>query len=64
MWTTVYMSQKSEESERMKMILESEGIIAKNKRVSSADEDSCYYEILVPSKEVSQAHSLIIDAEL
>ena len=64
MWTTVYMSQESESSKRMKMLLESEGIIAKNKRVSSPEDDNCYFEILVPSKEVSAAHSLIIDAEL
>ena len=46
------------------MLLESEGIIAKNKMVGNNEENECFYEILVPSKEISEAHGIIIDAEL
>lgn len=64
MWTTIYISQKSEEAMKIKEILEAEGIITKNKRVRNAENDECYFEILVPSKEVAAAHGLIIDAEI
>lgn len=64
MWTTVYISQKAEEARNIKKLLEEEGIIVKNKRVSRDEAGECCFEILVPSKEVPAAHSLIIDAEL
>lgn len=64
MWTIIYISQKSEEAVKIKALLESEGIITKNKRVSNAENNECYFEIMVPSKEVASAHGLIIDAEL
>ena len=64
MWTTIYMSQKEEETIRIKSLLEAKGIITKSKCVRNETEEECYYEILVPSKEVAEAHSLIIDEEI
>ncbi len=64
MWTVIYMSQKSEEAENIKKILEAEDIIVKKRRVHQPGEEESFFEILVPSKEVASAHSLIIDAEL
>lgn len=64
MWTVVYMSQKPEEAQKIKGILEAENIIVKKRRVHQPGSDECFFEILVPSKEVAGAHSLIIDAEL
>lgn len=64
MWTVVYMSQKSQEAQKIKAILEAEGIIVKKRRVHQPGDEECFYEILVPSKEVPAAHNLIIDAEL
>lgn len=64
MWTVVYMSQTFEEAQKIRKLLEDRDIIVKNKRVNNSEADECYFEILVPSKEVPQAHSLIIDAEL
>ena len=64
MWTIVYIAQKAEEAWKIKKLLEEEGIIVKNKRVSGDGDGECCFEILVPSKEVPEAHSLIIDAEL
>ncbi len=64
MWTTIYMSQKAEEAKKVQETLFEEGIIAKNKRVCNEASDGYCYEILVPSKEVAAAHSIIIDIEL
>lgn len=64
MWKTIYISPKSEKAVRIKKLLESEGIIAKNKTVNNNENNECFFEILVPSKEISEAHSIIIDAEL
>lgn len=63
MWTLVYISQKVEEALNVKSVLESEGIIAKNKRVRNDENDEYCFEILVPSSEVKKAHDLIIDIE-
>lgn len=64
MWTTIYISPKSEKAVKIKKLLESEGIIAKNKTVGNNENNECFFEILVPSKEISEAHSIIIDSEL
>jgi len=64
MWTTIYMSQKEDETIKIKRLLESRGIITKSKCVRNEVEEECYYEILVPSKEMAEAHSLIIDEEI
>ncbi len=64
MWTTVYISQTAEEAGKIRAILEDNGVIVKNRRVTNPDNGECYFEILVPSKEVAAAHGLIIDAEL
>lgn len=63
MWTLVYISQKVDEALNVKTMLESAGIIAKNKRVRNSENDEYCFEILVPSSEVKEAHSLIIDME-
>ena len=64
MWTTIYISPKSEKAVKIKKLLESEGIIAKNKTVGNNENNEWFFEILVPSKEISEAHSIIIDSEL
>lgn len=64
MWTAIYISQKPEETLKIKKLLEEKGIIAKNRRVNAEAVNECYYEILVPSREVAEAHSLIIDEEI
>ena len=63
MWTLVYISQKVEEALNVKAVLENSGIIARNKRVRNSEDDEYCFEILVPSREVKDAHSIIIDME-
>lgn len=63
MWTLVYISQKVEEALNVKSVLENSGIIARNKRVRNSEDDEYCFEILVPSREVKDAHSIIIDME-
>ena len=64
MWTLVYISQKLEEALNVKAMLESAGIIAKNKRVRNSGNDEYCFEILVPASEVKEAHGIIIDMEI
>lgn len=64
MWVTVYISQKSEDAEKIKACLESSDIAVKFKRSEGEDNGESCYEILVPSREVAEAHELILDAEL
>lgn len=64
MWITVYISQKSEEAEEIRTRLENEGIAVKLRHASGDEADEGCYEILVPSREVAEAHNLIFDAEL
>ncbi len=64
MWITVYISQKLEEAEGIKACLENSGVAVKFKRTSNEENGESCFEILVPSKEVAEAHSLIFDAEI
>ena len=64
MWTTVYISQKPEEAQNIRLRLEDAGICVKSKRTINAESGESCYELLVPSRELQEAHNLIIDAEL
>lgn len=58
MWTAVYMTKNQGSASALKKLLMDNNIIAK---IRKSDE---YYEILVPSSEVCQAHNIIIDTEI
>ena len=66
MWTVVYMAPNKEIIERLQQLLEDAKIITKVRPVdrSSADDNDCSYEILVPEQETKQAHDIIINADL
>ncbi len=64
MWVTVYISQKSEDAEMIKACLENAEIAVKYKRSRGEENGESCFEILVPSREVAEAHGLILDAEL
>lgn len=58
MWTAIYMSKNEEEINRLRSAFRDNAIIAS---VRKRDE---FFEILVPSREVSAAHKIIIDMEI
>lgn len=64
MWTVIYMAQSKEVIDKLKQILEEHSILFKVRSINkSGEEDSCY-EVLVPDTEVSEAHELLIEAQL
>ena len=58
MWTVIYMAKDENDVSLLKEKLGEGGIMTMVKRVED------YIEILVPSREVDQAHNIIIDTEL
>ena len=58
MWTVVYMSKNEGEVARLK------GILKKSAVISMMRKRDDFFEILVPSAEVSLAHRSIIDVEI
>lgn len=58
MWTVVYMSKNEEDVANLRNSLRENGII------STLRKREDFFEILVPSREVSLAHKAIIDMEL
>ncbi|MBO5060837.1 MAG: hypothetical protein J6C82_07985 [Clostridia bacterium] len=58
MWTVIYMAKDENDVSLLKKALKDNNII------SMVRKDDEYFEILVPSQEVSQAHSIIIDTEI
>lgn len=61
MWTVVYMAQNKDMAEKLKGILETEGILVKLNPVSQKEKNDNYFEISVPEGEVEEAHSIIIE---
>ena len=58
MWTVVYMSKNEDDVIGLRNSLRENGII------SAVRKREDFFEILVPSREVSLAHKAIIDMEL
>lgn len=58
MWTVVYMSKDAEDIENLRDVLRGNAVI------SSVRKKEDFFELLVPSCEVSLAHKAIIDMEL
>lgn len=65
MWTVVYIAKNTEIAEKIRAILENDGMIVKVRPIvkgGGISDSSC--EILVPASEVEQAHGLIIEFEI
>ena len=58
MWTVVYMSKNADDIARLRIALRGIAVIS---AVRKRDE---FFELLVPSMEVSLAHKTIIDMEI
>ncbi len=58
MWTVIYMSKDENDVSLLKQMLSDNDIIA------MVRESDGYFEVLVPSQEVSPAHNIIIDTEI
>ncbi len=61
MWTVVYMAQNKDMAEKLKSILEEEGILVKLSPVNQKEKNDNYFEVSVPEGEVEEAHSIIIE---
>lgn len=61
MWTVVYMAQNKEIAEKVKTVLEAEGIKVQINPVSQKEKNDNCFEISVPETEVEEAHSIIIE---
>lgn len=62
MWTVVYMAKNRETAEKLKELLEKDGMLVKIRPVCKTnDNNEGSYDVLVPESEVEQAHSIIID---
>lgn len=62
MWTVVYLAKNKKEAEKMNRLITQEGVLVKIQPVSkSANEEDCYYEVLVPEAEIEEAHSILIE---
>lgn len=66
MWTVIYMAKNDEALQNVCGLLDNNGIIYRAVPVSctEAEGTDAYYDVLVPSAEVSDAHALILDEEL
>ncbi len=58
MWTVIYMSRDVDNISLIKNALKDKNIMTMQRARGE------YFEILVPSQEVSPAHNIIIDTEL
>ena len=58
MWTVVYMSKREDEVARLKNTLRGKSVISMVRKRGD------FFELLVPSMEVSLAHKSIIDEEI
>lgn len=58
MWTVVYMSKNDEDIRALRSALREAGVI------SAVRKKDDFFELLVPSCEVSLAHKAIIDIEI
>jgi hypothetical protein len=65
MWTVVYMAQSLEVAEKIQNELLKNGIMIKMNpiNINSENKNSCF-ELVVPTEQVEQAHSIIVLLEL
>lgn len=64
MWTVVYIAKSMAIAEKIRQLLENDGLLVKIRPiVKNADNADCSCEVLVPESEVEQAHGIIIDAD-
>ncbi|NLU51390.1 MAG: hypothetical protein GXX10_00760 [Clostridiaceae bacterium] len=61
MWTVVYMAQNKDVAERLKSILEEDGILVRINPISRKEKADDYFELSVPESEVEEAHGIIIE---
>lgn len=65
MWTVVYLANSIDAMRSICCLLDSNGIINRIHEIGKKqEEESNYYNVLVPAAEVSKAHALILDEEL
>lgn len=65
MWTVVYLANSIDAMNSICCLLDKNGIIYRAQEIGKKQEDeSSYFNVLVPSAEVSKAHALILDEEL
>ena len=58
MWTVIYMAKDEENVDRLLKKLKDNNIMTRVKKVDD------FFEVQVPSEEMSEAHSIIIDIEM
>ena len=58
MWTVIYMAKIEEDVKLLKAKLKENNIMARVKKVDD------FFEVMVPSSEVGEAHTIIIDTEI
>ena len=58
MWTVIYMAKIEEDVNLLKARLKENNIMARVKKVDD------FFEVMVPSSEVGEAHTIIIDTEI
>ncbi len=62
MWTVIYMAQNGSVAQKLKEVLEKEGILVKLRPINrEVGKEETGFEVLVPESEVSEAHSIIIE---
>jgi hypothetical protein len=57
MWAVIYMGHSKMDADKIRNILEHEGLLVKVKRIGR--NDNMVYEILVPKEEVEDAHEVL-----
>lgn len=60
MWAIVYMGHSKTESEKIKNVLETEGLLVKVRQIGKIEDT--IFEILVPQEEVEDAHEVLNEA--
>ena len=58
MWTVIYMAKSEEAVKLLSQKLKENNIMTRIKKVDD------FFEMLVPSEEMAEAHSIIIDTEI
>lgn len=59
MWTVVYIASSMGVAERLRLVLEQEGLLANLKAVESEQDGRGSVEILVPEGEAEEAHEVL-----
>ena len=58
MWTVIYMAKSEEDINVLKNKFKDNNIMSRIKKIDD------YFELLVPSSEMGEAHNIIIDTEI